>query len=289
MRLGKVAGLDIIFNDYFILLLGVYFLLGVLPQALLLFAAVAWHEFWHVVAAFKVGFPPTSLELFPFGGVARFSAPLAFHPSREARIALAGPLGSLGLAFFIHLGIWILDGEAPWLQFFLQVNLFLGCFNLLPGLPLDGGRLYRAWRSLHAGAGRATWESAALGQAVAVCLALGGVIGFWLRVTDLQSVILAFFIFREATRGKEVHRYLFWRQFWLGRQPEEKGLLGEAFWLAVTGEQPLAYIVKRFKPGKYNLVVIIGPGGQVKGLVGEGQILRALLNGQSTEPVEKLL
>ncbi|MGI9950864.1 M50 family metallopeptidase [Moorellaceae bacterium AZ2] len=290
MRLGKVAGVDLILNDYFLLLLGVYFLLGVLPQAVLLFTAVAWHEVWHLLSAFKVGFPPGKVELFPFGGVVRFAAPLAFHPRQEAGIALAGPLGSLALALATGLVGRLLGREGePWLAFFIQANLLLGFFNLFPGLPLDGGRLYRTWRACKVGAGRATWESAVLGQVLALVLAVGGTTGFCLRITDLQSVILALFIFCEATREKEVAPYLFWRQFWRERPPREEDLLGEACLLAASEGQPLARIVKRFKPGKYNLVAVIGPGGQVQGLVGEGEVLKALYKGGSTEPIGKLL
>ncbi|MGB9662369.1 MAG: site-2 protease family protein [Moorellaceae bacterium] len=288
MRLGKVAGSDVKVNDYFLLLLGVYFLLGVLPQALLLFTAVAWHEFCHLVAARKVGFPPQSIELFPFGGVARFSSPLSFYPDREIRIALAGPLGSLVLAVFLHGAAAVLKWETAWVRFLLQVNLVLGCFNLLPGLPLDGGRVFRAWRAGRAGPARATWEGAVLGQTVAVCLAVGGSLGFWLRVTDLQSLIVALFIFQEATREKEVYPYLFWREFWRHRR-EEKGLLAEVCWLAATGEQPLTRIVKGFKSGRYNIVVVLGPGGQIKGMVSEGEILRALGSGRSAETIDRLL
>ncbi|GFN22590.1 peptidase M50 [Thermanaeromonas sp. C210] len=290
MRLGQVAGINLVVNDYFLLLLGVYFLLGVLPQAVLLFLAVAWHEAWHVLAARRVGFIPGKVELFPFGGVARFAAPLAFYPHQEARIALVGPIGSLTLALITELVGRLMGREGePWLAFFIQANLLLGFFNLFPGLPLDGGRLYRSWRTCRVGAGRATLEGAVLGQALALLLAVGGIVGFCLRVTDLQSVILALFIFREASREKEVAPYLFWRQFWRGYPPEERKILGEAWLLAAREGEPVIRIVKRFKPRKYNLVAVIGSGGRVLGLVGEGEVLKALYDGGSGEPIGKLL
>lgn len=290
MRLGKVAGINLVVNDYFLLLLGVYFLLGVLPQAVLLFLAVSWHEAWHVLAACRVSCIPAKVELFPFGGVARFATPLAFYPRQEARIALAGPVGSLTLALIAELLGRLLGREGePWLAFFVRANLLLFAFNLFPGLPLDGGRVYRTWRTAKGDAGRATWEAALLGQVLALLLAVGGVVGFCLRVTDLQSVVLALFIFREASREKEVAPYLFWRQFWRARPQEKRDIPGEARLLAAREEEPVIRIVKRFKPGKYNLVAVVASGGRVLGLVGEGEVLKALYDGGSTEPIGKLL
>lgn len=290
MWLGKIAKTEIVLNDYFLLLLGVYFLLGVLPQALLLFICVAWHEVCHALVAYWTGLPPRSLELFPFGGVARFSVPLAFYPLKEAWIALAGPLGSFGLVLLAWMWGKLTGIEADWFSFFLQANLVLGCFNLLPGLPLDGGRLYRAWRSFQVGAGQATWEGGVLGQFWAVILGLGGLVGFFWGIMDLQSVILALFLFNLAATEKEAWPYLFWRQFWRTRHGNKgEGVLEEVRWLAASADQPLGRIVRRFRPGKHNLVAVLDGQGKICGFVGEKEILHALLEGRWGDPLEKFL
>jgi len=289
MWLGRIAKTEIILNDYFLLLLGVYFLLGVLPQALVLFICVVWHELCHALVAYRIGLPPKSLELFPLGGVARFSVPLAFYPLKEARIALAGPLGSFGLALLAFICKRLTGIEEDWLSFFIQANLVLGCFNLLPGLPLDGGRLYRTWRAFRVGAGQATWEGGLLGQFWAVILGLAGFAGFFWGIMDLQSVILALFLFNLASTEKEAWPYLFWRQFWRTRYDREKGILEEARWLVASAEQPLGRIVRRFRPGRYNLVAVLDGQGKICGFVGEREILHALLEGRWAEPLKKLL
>lgn len=289
MWLGRIAKTEIVLNDCFLLLLGVYFLLGVLPQALMLFICVAWHEVCHAWVAYRAGLPPKSLELFPFGGVARFSVPLAFYPSKEARIALAGPLGSFVLALLALICKKFGGVSSDWLSFFLQVNVILGCFNLLPGLPLDGGRLYRAWRTFQVGAGQATWEGGVLGQIWALLLGLAGLAGFFWGIMDLQSVILALFLFSLASTEKEAWPYLFWRQLWRTRYDRGEGVLKEARWLVASCEQPLGRIVRRFRPGKYNVVAVLDGRGKLCGLVGEKEILQALLEGRWAEPLGKLL
>ncbi|MFC1847019.1 site-2 protease family protein [Chloroflexota bacterium] len=121
--------------------------------SLLFFSSVMLHELMHSVVARASGIPVESITLFIFGGVARITKEPA-SPKMEIKIALAGPLTSLLLGGTFWL-IWYLVpasweyiiAVAFWLGF---INITLGVFNLLPGFPLDGGRVLRAilwWRS----------------------------------------------------------------------------------------------------------------------------------------------
>lgn len=114
--------------------------------AILLFASVLLHELGHSYIALRFGMTVRSITLFIFGGVAQIGAE---PPSAKAEflIALAGPAVSLGLAagFWVvqHMlaGIEPLWGMAKYLAY---INLALALFNLIPGFPLDGGRVFRA-------------------------------------------------------------------------------------------------------------------------------------------------
>jgi len=94
MRLFRLGDTQIACNDWFIILLGIYLLLGVLPQALVLFLSVFLHEICHVLVARRLGWKALHLELFPFGGVALLQPYPGFTYSQEALIALAGLLSS---------------------------------------------------------------------------------------------------------------------------------------------------------------------------------------------------
>lgn len=125
---------------------------GVLAS-LLFFASVLAHELMHSIVAQKQGIPVQSITLFIFGGLAQIGEEPK-TPQDEFRMAFAGPLTSLviGLAF---LGIWYFWKVAPELvravSFWLGwINIFLAGFNLIPGFPLDGGRVLRSviwWRN----------------------------------------------------------------------------------------------------------------------------------------------
>ena len=114
--------------------------------ALLLFASVLFHEFAHSFMALSRGLKVDSITLFIFGGAAALKSEPK-RPSDEFLIAVVGPASSLLLAVVFLLLALPMPEASPvrTLAFFLSgINGMLALFNLLPGFPLDGGRVFRA-------------------------------------------------------------------------------------------------------------------------------------------------
>lgn len=121
---------------------------GALTGSLSFFLSVVLHEAAHVLAAYHVGVRVRVVSLFLFGGISQARRD-AVRPSDELAIAIVGPLANLALGMLAGVG-YVLAGDAPLallLAWLALVNVSLGLFNLLPWLPLDGGRLLRglAW------------------------------------------------------------------------------------------------------------------------------------------------
>lgn len=152
---------------------------GVLTS-LLFFGSVIFHELSHSVVAKHYKIPVVSITLFIFGGVARIGR----EPSRaieEFNIAIAGPLAS-GFLAAVFFGLTLLfpysqmmGALATWLW---ETNLGLAVFNLLPGFPLDGGRIFRAlvW-GVSKDFTKATRVAGASGKLVAYAMILLGAWG----------------------------------------------------------------------------------------------------------------
>jgi Zn-dependent protease/predicted transcriptional regulator len=159
-----------------------YLVVGAVAS-LLFFASVLLHELGHSVLALREGVPVKSITLFIFGGVAQIGRepPTA---GAEFRIAIAGPLTSLGLAaVFGGLGAILSEYAvvaAP-LTYLGRINLLLAAFNMIPGFPLDGGRVLRAvlWQ-FGDGYQNATRWAARAGQAIAFGFIGLGVVQFFL-------------------------------------------------------------------------------------------------------------
>jgi Zn-dependent protease len=128
---------------------GLYWTIG-LATSLLFFASVILHELGHSVIALRNGIPVQSITLFIFGGVAQIAREPG-SPGVEFRVAIAGPAVSFALAGFFYILSWLSASLAPLAAlatYLAYINGSLGLFNLVPGFPLDGGRVFRAivWR-----------------------------------------------------------------------------------------------------------------------------------------------
>ncbi|MBC7324404.1 MAG: hypothetical protein H5T99_03705 [Moorella sp. (in: Bacteria)] len=251
---------------------------------MLLFTAVGWHECCHILVARRLGWQVKRVELLPFGGVALLQRPPGRGSGDEAWIALAGPAASFLLALVLTTLLSLLTGvETTWLLFFRQANLILGLFNLWPGLPLDGGRIYRALRTKRSGLYRATLEGVYWGRALALLLGLASVIGFFYRVMDLQGLALSLFIYWAARREGEAISYMFWQDFWdrRGKSRRESKYLksGKVFWLVADPSLTLSRVSRSFEPRAFNLVAVVGKSGRLEGIITETEILQELLEG----------
>ena len=200
-NVGRVAGINLNLH-WSVALIGVLlgaslvyeigWVAGVFSVALFL-ASILAHELSHALVARRFGVGTTAIELWALGGMARLDRE-APTPKAEGFIAAAGPLASFAVAV-ASIGTWLaLDaadaapavaGVFAWLGI---VNVVLAVFNLLPGAPLDGGRIVKAvrWKQ-HGNRYRATRDAGAAGAVVG--WALAGV-GLWLSVTGRPGIWL---------------------------------------------------------------------------------------------------
>lgn len=167
-RIGSILGIPLYLDtSWFVILLLVTFAYGSNPNwqaawgfgawivglalALLLFVSVLLHELGHSVAAQSQGIQVNSITLFLFGGIAAIDKE-SKTPGQAFQVAIAGPLVSFGL--YVGLTLLLAIATVPTvvstvLGSVAQVNLVLTLFNLIPGLPLDGGQVLKAmvWKA----------------------------------------------------------------------------------------------------------------------------------------------
>jgi Zn-dependent protease len=186
----------------------------------LLFACVALHELGHSLVAQRFGVSVREILLLPIGGVARLGREpkTAMH---ELLIAVAGPLVNVVLAALLafasalHAGTaWFSGGgfvkaltappaPATLVAALIAANIALAVFNMIPALPMDGGRVFRAILTFFFGKLRATNIAAAVGQVLAATLA-----AFGLLSANLILVFIGIFVFMGAAQERSTARIM---------------------------------------------------------------------------------
>jgi Zn-dependent protease len=225
LRIARIRGIDIRVHATFVLILllgavhygvpygGAGAVFGVLFM-LALFACVVLHELGHSLVAQQLGVSVKEILLLPIGGVARLSREPSL-PLHELLIAIAGPLVNVVLSAALVLVAllswgpgWFADGAivqaalgapslATMLSSLLFANVALAVFNMLPALPMDGGRVFRALLAMALGKLRATIIAATVGQVMAAGLAL-----FGLASSNVVLVLIGAFVFFGASQER---------------------------------------------------------------------------------------
>ncbi|WP_458207504.1 M50 family metallopeptidase [Haladaptatus sp. NG-SE-30] len=162
-----------------------------------LFVGVVLHELGHSVVAMRFGFPIDSITLWIFGGIAR----LTDQPENwleELLIAIAGPVVSIVLGVASYLALFFIPVELEAARFVVGylalMNLVLAAFNLMPGFPMDGGRVLRALLARTRPFAQATQIAAEVGKVFAILLGLFGLLG-----GNIILIGIAFFIYIGAS------------------------------------------------------------------------------------------
>jgi Zn-dependent protease len=221
-RLGRLAGIDILvhwswflifflltwtlaqglfLNDYPHWATATAWLAGALTS-LLLFGSVLLHEFAHALMARRQGIAVKSITLFIFGGVSSLVEEPK-HPGEEFLIAGVGPATSFLLAGLFGLAGLAFRGTAiGTASFYLAfINVLLGAFNLLPGFPLDGGRVLRSIAWARKGSlPEATRLAAMTGIGLGFVIMAGGVVAFLIGafLTGIWFFVIGWFLRSEA-------------------------------------------------------------------------------------------
>lgn len=228
IRLGKIFGIEVRLHFSWVL---IFFLVGYslsffyfpsqykgLPRSsyvlmglaatFLFFASILFHEMSHSVVARRNGIPIKFITLFVFGGVSSI-AKEPDTPAIELKMAAAGPAASI----FLGVMFGLMGAAASALRagpqvmgvvaYLAVINVLLGIFNLVPGFPLDGGRLLRAliWK-FTGNLQRATKIAADMGRGIALLLIMTGLLGALSGnlVNGLWFIFIGWFL-EQAARG----------------------------------------------------------------------------------------
>jgi Zn-dependent protease/predicted transcriptional regulator len=244
-----------------------------IATSLLFFISILLHELAHSFVALAKGIPVRTVTLFAFGGVAQIGRE-PDRPLTEFQIAIAGPIASALLAAGFWVVAYLAGGQvehlsalAGWLS---SINLMLAVFNLVPGFPLDGGRIFRAVLWYFTGNfSKATRIAAGSGQLVGYGLILGGIwtgliTGSWF--SGLWLAFIGWFLLNAAQESV----------LQVSVQSDLSGLVAEDIMTrdcaTVSGRMSLAELVQEHILKTGQRCFVVAEGSRLDGLVTLHQI-----------------
>ncbi|MGB3239572.1 MAG: site-2 protease family protein [Geitlerinemataceae cyanobacterium] len=219
-RVGSLFGIPFFINQSWFLILALVTLNyatrflslgGILPWimglflALLLFASVLAHELGHSVVAQRQGIEVQSITLFLFGGLASLDRE-SKTPSQAFWVAIAGPVVSLML-FGVFTALQTLPVVDPFpavFQLLASINLVLALFNLIPGLPLDGGNVLKAivWK-VTGNPYKGVVFASRVGQAIGWSAIGLGVLMLFANTGGFWTILIGWFLLQNAGRSAQ--------------------------------------------------------------------------------------
>ncbi|MXW25227.1 MAG: CBS domain-containing protein [Dehalococcoidia bacterium] len=286
MRVASIRGIDIEVHASWFLILGVityllavgffpdryegatatYWLMGA-AAAVFVFATVLLHELAHAAVAIRRGVPVPRITVFIFGGVS--------HLSRQPRtageeffIAAAGPAASLVLAGIIFgVAVLLRGASAPFeamFQYVAFVNLLLAAFNLLPGFPLDGGRVLRAiaWKRTRSFR-KATRIAAGTGEMLGWAVIAAGVVFLFMQewAPGIWAVVIGWFLLSAArSEGNSI------RMDTVLNRLHARDLMDRTF-IEVTPGTSIQQVVDEHMIGQGERAVVVANDDSVVGIV----------------------
>jgi len=285
-KVGRVSGIDIKIDSSWIIIFflftfslalfyfpqsfpvsnrSLYWLLGLITS-LLVFASVLFHELAHSLIAKRQGEKVEDITLFILGGVAQISEELE-EPRKEFFMALAGPLSSFFLAMvFVLLSLLITPVSKPLqvsFSYLAYINAILGAFNLLPGFPMDGGRVLRAiiWKST-GDLKKATRIASTVGQAIAFFLIFFGIFRFFRgNIGGLWLVLIGWFLHHASVQG---YSQILLRTSLQGLKASD--LMSEEF-MTVSPEISIDVLVREHVLKKRERAFLVMKDGELSGIV----------------------
>jgi len=271
----SVLGIRFRLHPLFVLVAASSVLTGQFAELSVLFCIVLVHEFGHIAAARGFGWKVREVRLLPFGGVAVME-PKGIPPLREeVAVSLAGPLQNVLLmlvsALFAELGVW----SASWAHFFLQANLLIALFNLLPILPLDGGKILQAfldsvlpyYRSLTAG--------------IRISLAFSALLVLWSLVRPgapgihLNLLLIGLFLlYSNIVSFRHVpFQFVRFLAFRLLESEDPRRRPDRPIPEVASSRSSLPDLLRRIRRNRSQLFFLVGPGGTPERVVSERSLL----------------
>jgi len=272
----NVIGIRFRLHPLFALVAFASVITGQFAELAVLFCIVLIHELGHVAAATGFGWKVREVQLLPFGGVAVVEQRGVPPLWQELAVSLAGPLQNgimmLASALLMELGVW----SGPWGHFFLQANMLIALFNLLPVLPLDGGKVMQAFLDLMLPYYRSLTAGAWISLAMSAFIVLWSVWRAGSSGIQLNLLMIGIFLLYSNWMGLKHIPYQFVKflAFRLHETEDPGRRQGSFSPVIVPSRSSVHDLLHLIRRNRHQLFYLVTPSGMPERVLSEKSVLR---------------
>lgn len=265
----KIYGIKININPFtwifalFLIFAGYFLELSAIMLTVLI------HEMSHIYIARKVNIEVMQIDIFPFGGTIVLDSVAFIRPDLEILIAFAGPMSNIFFSFFLVL-ISQLTGIN--IDYLLKINLEMAAFNLLPGLPLDGGRIVKSILSCFIGFNNAVLAMVYSSYAISFFMIYYSISTIYRGNKNFIFIIVAILLIIAAKREKSKAAFLHLRDAAYKKAEFLKRGIMSVNHIAVLEREELKKVINSFIPMKYHVIIVLDRDLREKFRVTETQL-----------------
>ncbi|MGE4284074.1 MAG: site-2 protease family protein [Clostridia bacterium] len=267
----------------------VAFVVHYLKELVILYSIVMIHEFFHLAAARYLKVNIEAIKIMPFGVTLKIKNNYIKKPEHEIIIACAGPFSNLLMivAAYILKVYYLYDTDD--MTFFIFANFIIGGANLVPAVPLDGGRILKAVLTLHWGFVRAFNFTIYITKVICLLSFVAG--AYILYITGLNSSILMisiFLIFNIVNEQNNNNLAMMKEIVYCKEKLLEAGFFN-AKSLVVICNLPAQKLLKNFSYNHFYLITVIDNKMNIIGTLTEAQVIDGLVELGAQVTIEEVL
>lgn len=265
----KIKKLEI--HLWTILLFAVGLVFNFFEVLVIAYAITAVHETAHIMAAKMCNVKIDGVEILPFGITMRLAKDCITDTWDEIKIAAAGPLSNFLIAYFVH-GFY----NGMYKEYIIAASLAMGVFNLIPALPLDGGRIMRAFLVKNLGHIRAATATLRITGIFAVLIALSGLYALYITGFNFSFLLIGCFLTANLTEERKKANTIIMRDILFSRKKlSEKGV-ARADVLVTDLNEKAKKILEKLSYDRYYLVNIVNSRMEVVKTLTETEIIESM-------------
>lgn len=265
----KICGIKVNINPFTWIFAVLLIFAGYFLELSAIMLTVLVHELSHIYAAKKVKIEVLQIDIFPFGGTIVLDSIAFIRPDLEILIAFAGPMSNIFFSFFLVLVSQLTGID---MNYLIKINLGMAAFNLLPGLPLDGGRIVKSILSCFIGFNNAVTATVFSSYTISFFMLYYSISTIYRENINFISTIFAVLLIIAAKKEKNKAAFLHLRDAAYKKAEFYKRGIMNVNHIAVLEKEELKKIINCFIPMKYHVIIVLDRDLREKFRVTETQL-----------------